>query len=560
MPIRRNVPVPEVEKEQDLIQSIYATTLDPAQLDATVRHWVEQVAHQMITQPSREDARLEGHLNMAFDLLERQSPDADVTRATPVLELAETGDVRIANLAAQQEFGERQCLHLDALPFDAFARSEVRRALSERLPAGSATPVRAILAERSDLPERLLLTVQRNADGLRLCASPVAWTPAVGTLLQDAFGLTTSESEVARLLSRGWNVERVSESRRTSIATVRSQIRAIYSKTGISSLPELVHLIVGLGVISFGDDVAPTPPDAANVYPRARDRALLQLADGRLLDYAVFGAEDGEPVLYLHDEICGDGWTAADVEMLTKRGLKIIAPLRPSYGRTQPLPPGTNMPLRQVAEDVFALLDELGIARVPVLARVMGNATAFYLMATQPDRVERVVSVCPPLPMDDETYAQLNPLLRLMMYASVHNPTLARFVLKVRLSFLQRYGADRFLRTHFHDPHDQALLERRDVRAAIEHGSKATTAKGYQGFLSDLAVGERFTPESLAARLCRPVTFVVGEHDRNHRKARAAAVVAISENAQLVELPDASELVFYRHTQTILDLVKPVTG
>jgi DNA-binding CsgD family transcriptional regulator len=59
--------------------------------------------------------------------------------------------------------------------------------------------------------------------------------------LREAFGLTASEREIAQALSSGLTAEAVAQKLQTSVKTVRTHIRHIYSKLGVSSREELFH-------------------------------------------------------------------------------------------------------------------------------------------------------------------------------------------------------------------------------------------------------------------------------------------------------------------------------
>jgi DNA-binding CsgD family transcriptional regulator len=59
--------------------------------------------------------------------------------------------------------------------------------------------------------------------------------------LREAFGLTASERDIAQALSSGYTADAVAHKLRTSIKTVRTHIRHVYSKLGVSSREELFH-------------------------------------------------------------------------------------------------------------------------------------------------------------------------------------------------------------------------------------------------------------------------------------------------------------------------------
>jgi DNA-binding CsgD family transcriptional regulator len=62
-------------------------------------------------------------------------------------------------------------------------------------------------------------------------------------LLQELYGLTRAQAEVARRLFAGRNVEQAARSLRLSPNTVRSHLKQIFTKCEVKSQAELMHLL-----------------------------------------------------------------------------------------------------------------------------------------------------------------------------------------------------------------------------------------------------------------------------------------------------------------------------
>ena len=62
--------------------------------------------------------------------------------------------------------------------------------------------------------------------------------------LNQAFGLTRSEQEICRSLGSGLTADAVAEKLQTSVKTVRTHIRHVYSKLGVCSREELFHKLM----------------------------------------------------------------------------------------------------------------------------------------------------------------------------------------------------------------------------------------------------------------------------------------------------------------------------
>jgi DNA-binding CsgD family transcriptional regulator len=72
--------------------------------------------------------------------------------------------------------------------------------------------------------------------------APSAVPESPETLLQQAFGLTRAEARLAALLAVGMPPNQCAETLRVSLATIRTQIRSLFGKTGARRHGELVSL------------------------------------------------------------------------------------------------------------------------------------------------------------------------------------------------------------------------------------------------------------------------------------------------------------------------------
>lgn len=99
---------------------------------------------------------------------------------------------------------------------------------------------------------------------------------------------------------------------------------------------------------------------------------------------------EGEPLLLLH----GGGGVGANWELIFKQppeGYRLVIPDLRGHGRSTN--PAENFTFRQVALDVFALLDCLGIDRFKALGLSLGAKTLLHMATQQPDRVDAMVLV-----------------------------------------------------------------------------------------------------------------------------------------------------------------------
>jgi DNA-binding CsgD family transcriptional regulator len=67
-------------------------------------------------------------------------------------------------------------------------------------------------------------------------------------LLQSIYALTTAEARLAWLLAEGLSLAEIAGSLRVSRNTLKAQLQAVYSKTGVARQAQLVRLVLFLPV------------------------------------------------------------------------------------------------------------------------------------------------------------------------------------------------------------------------------------------------------------------------------------------------------------------------
>ena len=98
----------------------------------------------------------------------------------------------------------------------------------------------------------------------------------------------------------------------------------------------------------------------------------------------------GDPLLLLHGFTgSGDDWQHVFTQPI--EGYRVIAPDLRGHGRSTN--PSNTFTFADVARDVFALLDTLGIDRVKAIGMSAGANTLLHMATQQPSRVEAMVHV-----------------------------------------------------------------------------------------------------------------------------------------------------------------------
>jgi len=98
----------------------------------------------------------------------------------------------------------------------------------------------------------------------------------------------------------------------------------------------------------------------------------------------------GVPLLLLHGFTgSGDNWNHVFAETLP--GYRVITPDLPGHGRSPN--PRPDFKFADVARDVFALLDHLGIDRVTAIGMSAGANTLLHMATEQPSRIMSMIHV-----------------------------------------------------------------------------------------------------------------------------------------------------------------------
>ena len=136
----------------------------------------------------------------------------------------------------------------------------------------------------------------------------------------------------------------------------------------------------------------------------------LRLPDGRRLCYAEYGDPDGSPIFVFHGNPGSRlGWLSI-LKAGVPAGIRLIAPDRPGYGRTdfvEGVTTVTNWP-----NDVAALADALDLDRFAVFGPSGGGPYALACAWLIPERLTAVGVFASVGPFNAETDRNINPIVR----------------------------------------------------------------------------------------------------------------------------------------------------
>lgn len=124
--------------------------------------------------------------------------------------------------------------------------------------------------------------------------------------------------------------------------------------------------------------------------------AIFTLNDGRKLSYAVYGPENGNPILYFHgtpssrrEPLLLQAYGMDVHALLQQAGIRLIAPDRHAFTTFSP-----QRTFLSFADDALQLLQHFGIKQCPVLCWSGGGTYALAMAAKHPQEVQGVYILC----------------------------------------------------------------------------------------------------------------------------------------------------------------------
>ena len=281
----------------------------------------------------------------------------------------------------------------------------------------------------------------------------------------------------------------------------------------------------------------------------AVDRTV-RLVDGRVLSFAEYG-EDGVPVMLFHGAP-GDRRMWGQLPGFPFHdGVRLIAPDRPGYGRSDFNRNGTYV---DWAQDVETLADALGIDSFFVVGVSGGGPPALACAWKMPERIRAVAVVSTTGPPVPEVLEALSTTNRQAYRVARWAPWLMRANMKL-LAWMQRRNLDRYLETMSHKlpDVDRAALRRPDIHRAltIAMSPEAVTrqAAGYGQDVINQARAWPFDP----AEISIPVRVWQPEDDTSTPPAVGRLLERTIPDCVVFEVPDAGHLWQLGHIAEVLD-------
>ena len=241
--------------------------------------------------------------------------------------------------------------------------------------------------------------------------------------------------------------------------------------------------------------------------PDPRVAGSMKLADGAKLRYEIYGEKKGRSLVVIPGgPDVGMAYMRRWVVPLSKdRQILLYDPRGRGASATSDKP--EKVSLQRDVDDLIALLDHLEFVEVDVLADGFGNMVLLQLLRSKPDRVERAILSCPPVPLGDDIVASLSNISALLtgvwkadydfiwMHGSKLTPE--RFHRFLDRALLQAYFRDPRWLARLPDFHGNPILRGHLVRAVRGVDLRPVLEETKRSVLVILSKGDIFPAETM---------------------------------------------------------------
>jgi pimeloyl-ACP methyl ester carboxylesterase len=285
----------------------------------------------------------------------------------------------------------------------------------------------------------------------------------------------------------------------------------------------------------------------------------ITLTDGRTLGFAEYGDPKGWPVMYFH------GWPSSRFEArmvaaaALKLHLRIIAPDRPGFGRSDFQP---DRRLVDWPADVIELAGALELDRFSILGLSGGGPYAVVCAWKIPQRLHAVGIVSSQAPSDaPDVLANMRPLNRRLLQIGRRAPWLFRLISWRVVQGLRSDPDDFFAQTLNDLPQpDQDVMARAEIRGHLQVAALESFRQGSRAAAQENAIYARPWGFDLAD-ITRQVHLWHGELDINNPPGMGRYLASAIPDCSARFYADEGHIsLFVNHMEEILRTLSSATG
>jgi len=275
------------------------------------------------------------------------------------------------------------------------------------------------------------------------------------------------------------------------------------------------------------------------------------LADGRNISWAEYGSSDGTPLVMLH----GTPGSRLQFQWMhglaAAAGIRAIAPERPGYGASDPMPVGITF--WAYADDLRQLLDQLELPTVTLCGVSGGGGFALAAAIAHPERFDRLILVSAGVPVPPAVRRGMALPVRFLLYLARFAPRVTERLLAAQLSADPDSAMSRAGK-RFMPASDRQVLDAPQWRQQFDDDFREALKQGPAAAVHDLSFGTRPLGMDLA-HLTVETVLLHGTEDVNVPVGIARWVAAHVPSARLIEQPGAGHLFSLEHPELVLGWV-----
>lgn len=569
------------------VEWLYDVALDPLRMETLVDEWERAIAELRSNADFQapellNDLHILRHFERAQSILSRVDSNSTIDqidlvlsqfKSVPAFVVDAALKIRAVNDVAAVSLGLGTDSRINSLPlqsadFDQLLRT-VRRLLAEDREDIAIHSFRPTNSDQITVFRLQLFHLSDRQPMILLAANAITWPSGLSATLMQVFGLTPAETDVLRSFIESGSINDVSNARVRSVDTIRGQIKSIMAKTETHSQVELARLTMSIM------EVAGVQPEhekeTKNIhrgYATLEDREFrtIVMPDGRKVDYLVLGDPKGRPLLYLSGALGLIRWPARAEAEAVRRGLRIIVPLRPGYGGSDPVGADVDFDWALITDSV-STLDAENVEMCPILSMEDDSYYAFEIARAYPQRVRALIATAGVLPLThSEQFERMQKWQRFMLAGAKYTPHLIPFMARAASYMTQKIGKRRFLGAVFgQSPGDVATFEDPEVFEALSCGSEVMMSEhraAYTSFSRQLT-GRKKDDWSATVNALRdkvPVIFMNGDEDPQVHLETLAEFRQDHPWIDFRIFPGSGHLLFFQHWGEVLDVIQPYVG
>ncbi len=216
--------------------------------------------------------------------------------------------------------------------------------------------------------------------------------------LDELWGLSTRQAQIAGLVAEGLSRRSVSEALGLSEAVVKKEVDRIYAVVSVNSAAALARRIAEAQALTWMTRA--THGEIGALDSGLEPLRFVARPDGSRIALSDYGPASGRPVLVVHSSMSSRVVSRSLLRALHRAGFRPIAIDRPGFGLSDPVPgarAGAHDPYVTAVADACRVLDRLRVKQVDLVAR--GGAQFVMALARHaPERLNRIVLVNPDPP------------------------------------------------------------------------------------------------------------------------------------------------------------------